>query len=49
MRTLGGRVEQPIGLKQKRLILTQELLTIVINCSPRLNEAIPREHYKVTV
>ena len=30
--------------KQKRSILTQELLTIMNNCSPRLDEATPKKH-----
>ena len=30
--------------KQKRSILTQELLTIMNNCSPRLDEATPKRH-----
>ena len=33
-----------MGMKQKRSILTQELLTIMINCSPLLNETKRKEH-----
>ena len=33
-----------IGMKQKRSILTQELLTIMTNCSPLLDEETKKEH-----
>ena len=33
-----------MGLKQKRSMLTQELLTIMTNCSPRLDETIMKQH-----
>ena len=33
-----------MAMKQKRSILTQELLTIMINCSPLLNETKRKEH-----
>ena len=33
-----------MGIKQKRSILTQELLTIMINCSPLLEETIRKRH-----